>query len=245
MKNGFINVRDKPRFVYNLVEAAMVPGGGMMLGATLLSLFAVQSIVVSLVEASPVITTRQDGGDCGGTCRFSLCDVACWLPTGHDVPSGRVCSPTVPIGIVAETGEALLFGNGTRISVVDLDGLTHPFSSSFFKAYAVRAETGEALLFGNGTRISAVDLDGLTHPFSSSFFKAYAVSPYASGIGSEDFLSDDAFIDLSPVSGACVILPLKSYQLLDPQTGQVVENIQPGPDEQLTECVSFNICPLV
>lgn len=101
--------------------------------------------------------------------------------------------------------------------------------------------TGEAyfVVDGEAVPVSQYVPPGLNAPFSPSFFKSMSADGTVypgdrSGVGHENLQENQAdFLD-----GQCVVLPLRSYQVLG-HYGQVVENRHPSDD--LRDCVAFKI----
>lgn len=99
--------------------------------------------------------------------------------------------------------------------------------------------TGEAYFIEHHVPIliSTFNHDGLLQNFSPSFFKSFSVDGdlypgNLSGVGHEVPQQNQADF----LEGKCVVLPLRSYQILD-DFGSIVENVHPRDD--LRDCVSF------
>jgi hypothetical protein len=130
------------------------------MAASALSVVCVLALAVAAAAAPAAPVARQAASaaaaECFSSCAFTFCPYQASITPGTpDRPlSGAICSrdPTVIVGHVDETGEALLAATAGTVPISQYApaGLRQRFPPSFWKAYGLPVQPGGTDLSGVG-----------------------------------------------------------------------------------------------
>lgn len=149
---------------------------------------------------------------CGSTCEFTFCD-----ESGLE-SSGKIYDLKGSSSDKAFTKAICRADKGKHIGVVGSTG----------EAYYQSKD-------GSKTLLSAWSPSGLEQQFSSSFFKTYSLgNDKYSGVGHEEPQENQG----KYLNNKCFVLPITAYEVLDHQTGTVIDNKH--PKDSFKACVAFN-----